>query len=182
VPVADPGRKEVLDVETAERSWYDKARSLSYWFEMVGLVGMAIMGLTTLVDVIGSKVLQRPLPGSTEIVSVLQVATIAFGLAFSKVDGRHIRVDVFVNALPPRGRALLDAFGALLGLALFIALGWMMCEHGINLGDSGTKTLLLGIPLAPFSFAVALCCMPMCLVILSELVASLRRMIEQWTL
>jgi TRAP-type C4-dicarboxylate transport system permease small subunit len=165
-----------------DAAWFAKFRksihSLSSWFERVGLVAMAAMGLTTLIDVIGSKVFRVPLPGSTEMTSVIQVLAIAGGLAFSKIDGRHIRVDFLLEWLPQRSKAALDVFSALLGLGLFAVAGWMSYYHGVNLLNSGTKTFLLGIPLSPFAFWIALCCIPMCLVIIIELLTSIERMLR----
>jgi TRAP-type C4-dicarboxylate transport system permease small subunit len=169
-------------MEITEASWFIKfhksINSLSRWFERVGLVAMAAMVLTTLIDVIGSKVFKWPLPGSTEITSVAQVIAIAGGLAFSKIDGRHIRVEFLMEWLPQRGKAALDLFSALLGFGLFAVAGWMTYEYGLSLFNSGTKTLLLGIPLSPFSFWIALGCIPMCCVIIIELVASIERMLR----
>jgi TRAP-type C4-dicarboxylate transport system permease small subunit len=152
--------------------------SISSWFERVGLVAMAAMALTTLIDVVGSKVFKWPLPGSTEITGVIQVIAIAGGLAFSKIDGRHIRVEFLMDWLPGRGKAALDIFSALLGLGLFAVAGWMTYEHGLSLLGSGTKTFLLGIPLSPFSFWIALSCIPMCCVIIIELLTSIERVLR----
>jgi TRAP-type C4-dicarboxylate transport system permease small subunit len=163
-------------------AWFAKFRksinSSSSWFERVGLVAMAAMALTTLIDVIGSKVFKWPLPGSTEITSVVQVIAIAGGLAFSKIDGRHIRVEFLMEWLPRRGKAVLDLFSSLLGLGLFAVAAWMTYEHGLSLLGSGTKTFLLGIPLSPLSFWIALCCIPMCCVIIIELLTSIERMLK----
>jgi TRAP-type C4-dicarboxylate transport system permease small subunit len=165
-----------------DAGWFAKFRksinSLSTWFERVGLVAMAAMALTTLTDVIGSKLFKWPLPGSTEITSVIQVIAIAGGLAFSKIDGRHIRVEFLLEWLPQRGKGTLDLFSALLGLGLFAVAGWMTYEHGLSLFNSGTKTFLLGIPLSPFAFWIALCCIPMCCVIIIELLISIERMLR----
>jgi len=169
-------------MEITGATWFTKLRksihSLSAWFERVGLMAMVAMALTTLIDVIGSKVFKWPLPGSTEITSVVQVITIAGGLAFSKIDGRHIRVEFLLDWLPQQGKAVLDVFSDLLGLGLFAIAGWMTYEHGLILFNSGTKTFLLGIPLYPFSFWIALGCIPMVFVIITELVASLERMLK----
>jgi TRAP-type C4-dicarboxylate transport system permease small subunit len=169
-------------MEMTGATWFAKFRksvnSVSSWSERVGLVAMAAMALTTLIDVIGSKVFKWPLPGSTEITSVVQVIAIASGLAFSKIDGRHIRVEFLLEWMPQRGKAALDVFSALLGLGLFAVAGWMTYEHGLSLFNSGTKTFLLGIPLSPFSFWIALGCIPMCFVIIIELVASIERMLR----
>jgi len=164
-------------MEITSAAWFSKFRksinSSSGWFEWVGLVAMAAMALTTLIDVIGSKVFNWPLPGSTEITSVVQVIAIAGGLAFSKIDGRHIRVEFLMDWLPQQGKAVLDLFSSLLGLGLFAVVGWMTYKHGLSLLGSGTKTFLLGIPLSPFSFWIALCCIPMCCVIIMELLSSI---------
>jgi TRAP-type C4-dicarboxylate transport system permease small subunit len=167
-------------MEITGATWFAKLRksihSSSSWFEWVGLVAMAAMALTTLIDVIGSKVFNWPLPGSTEITSVVQVIAIAGGLAFSKIDGRHIRVEFLIEWLPQRGKAALDVFSALLGLGLFLIAGWMTYKYGLSIPN--TKTFLLGIPLYPFSFWIAFCCIPMVCVIIIELVASIERMLK----
>jgi TRAP-type C4-dicarboxylate transport system permease small subunit len=169
-------------MEITGATWFAKLRksihSSSSWFEWVGLVAMAAMALTTLIDVIGSKVFKWPLPGSTEITSVVQVLAIAGGLAFSKIDGRHIRVEFLLDWLPQRGKAVLDVFSDLLGLGLFAIAGWMTYKHGLILFNSGTKTFLLGIPLYPFSFWIAIGCIPMVCVIIVELVASTERTLK----
>jgi TRAP-type C4-dicarboxylate transport system permease small subunit len=169
-------------MKMTDTAWFARFRklihSLSSWCERVGLVAMAAMALTTLIDVIGSKVFKWPLPGSTEMISVIQVIAIAGGLAFSKIDGRHIRVEFLSEWLPQRGKAALDVFSSIMGLGLFAVAGWMTYEHGLSLLGSGTKTFLLGIPLYPFPFWIALCCIPMCFVIIIELLTSIERIIR----
>ena len=165
-----------------DAAWFVKFRksinSSSSWLERVGLVGMAAMALTELIDVIGSKVLNLPLPGSTEITAALQVVAIAGGLAYSKIDDRHIRVDFLLDCLPERGRAALDLFSEVLGLGFLVVAAWMSYEHGVSLLESGTRTFLLGIPLSPFAFWIALCCVPMGCVIITELFTSLGRLLK----
>jgi len=169
-------------VRGAEMGWFVRARAsihtVSLWFERVGLVAMAAMGLTTLVDVIGSKVFNLPLPGSTEIIGVVQILAIAGGLAFSKIDGRQIRVDILFEWLPRRGQAVIDVFSALLGLGFSAVAAWMCYLHGLSFLESGTKTFFLGIPLSPFAFWTALCWVPMCFVIIGELLSAVAGMLR----
>ena len=169
-------------MKMTDAPWFIKFRksidSSSKWLERAGLAGMAAMALTELIDVIGSKALNLPLPGSTEITAMLQVVAIAGGLAYSKIDDRHIRVDFLLECLPERARAALDLFSAVLGLGFLAVAAWMSYEHGLSLFESGTRTLLLGIPLSPFAFWIALCCVPMCCVIITELLTSVERMLK----
>lgn len=167
-------------MELKDKQWFAKLSRVvdvvSIWFERVGLVGLSAMALTTLVDVIGSKLFNLPLPGSTEIIAVIQITTIAGGLAYSMIDGRQIRVDILIDFLPVRARAVLDIFGDLVGLALFAMAFFMMYAHGADFYNSGTKTFLLHVPLAPFAFWITLCCIPMCGAILIDLLRSIGRM------
>lgn len=165
-----------------EASWFGRINSslkfVSAWFERVGLAAMVFMGLTALVDVIGSKLFRLPLPGSTEITAVIQMVAIAGGLAFSEIDGRHIRVDLLIVWLPKRYKASLDLFSSILALSFFAVAGSMMTKTGMNLTESGTKTFLLQIPLAPFAFWIAFCSLLMCCVIIMKMIVSIQRMVE----
>jgi TRAP-type C4-dicarboxylate transport system permease small subunit len=168
-------------MNTTHATWFDRSNAsvteVSAWCERIGLVAMAAMALTTLIDVIGSKVFHKPLPGSTEITGIIQVVTIAGGLAFSKIAGSQIRVDFIFDLLPEKGKAVLDLFGALLGLGFFVIASWMSFENGFTLYGSGTRTFLLGIPLYPFAFWIALCCLPMICILIVEMVTSFERML-----
>lgn len=169
-----------MNIERA--AWFEKLNryttTASRWFERVGLLSMAAMALTTLIDVVGSKFFLRPLPGSTELTGIIQIIAIAGGLAFSKIDGRHIRVEFLVDWMPLRGKAMLDLFSSVLGLFLFAAAGWMMYQLGNDLLDSGTRTFLLGIPVFPFAFWIGICCIPMCFAIIIDLIISFNRMMQ----
>jgi len=167
---------------TTDAAWFARLRApirlVSVWLERVGLAALVLMGLTALVDVIGSKLFHLPLPGSTEITAVIQMVAIAGGLAYSEMDGRHIRVDFLFAWLPERGQASLDLFGSILSLTFFAVAGCMMYENGMSLFESGTSTFLLKIPLAPFAVWIALCSILMCCVIILKLFAFIQRMLE----
>lgn len=152
--------------------------SVSRWFEWLGLAGFALMGLTALVDVVGTKLLGLPLPGSTEITSVLQIMAIGAGLAFSQIDGKQIRVDIITAFLPKSLGHGLDILASVLGVLFFALAAWMLYGMGENLSSSGTRTLLLGIPLAPFAFWLSICCIPMCCAILVEFFNAIRGLTE----
>ena len=152
--------------------------SVSGWLEWVGLVALVGMVLVALIDVVGSEGFQWPLPGSTEITAFLLVVAIAAGLAFSQIAGRHIRVGFLFDRLPRRGKAALELFSSVLGLGLFAMVGWVTYDYGLRLFSSRTETLLLGIVHYPFALWIAFCCIPMCCVIVIELLSSINKMLK----
>lgn len=168
-------------MEFTKATWFTKLRGhvtvVSGWFEVVGLVAIVAMVLATLIDVVGSK-FKWPLPGSTEMISLLQVVAVAAGLAFSKIDGKQIRVELLLSFLSERGKAFLEFFISILGLGLFVAAVWMLFEQGLNFRDSGSVTFALHIAFYPFSLWISLCCIPMCCVIIMELLSSFDKLLK----
>lgn len=154
--------------------------SLSSHVERLGILGLSGMALVTLVDVILSKSVSRPLPGSTEMVGVLQVFAISAGLAFSKIDGRHIRIEFFLSMLPEAARRIIDILGSLLGLGFFVLAFLSTFEYALGLLKTRTVTLLIKIPLAPFLFWASLCSLLMCCVLLFEILQFARNKRSPW--
>ena len=106
-------------------TWFNRFHkftvSIGGWLEWMGLAALAIMVLIALIDVVGSKAFNWPLPGSTEITGVIQVVAIAGGFTLSKIDGRHIRVGFLIDKVTGRGSAALEIFSAVLSLGFFAA-------------------------------------------------------------
>ncbi|HJX13565.1 MAG TPA: TRAP transporter small permease [Dehalococcoidales bacterium] len=164
-------------MEITGTSWFARlhksVRSVSGWFEVVGMVALMAMVLAALIDVVGSKGFRWPLPGGTEITGVLQVVAIAAGLAFSKLGGSHIQVGFLIARLSGRSLAALNILIALLSLGLWVVAGWMTLDLGLSLFHRGTETMLLGIPHYPFAFWIALSCIPISFVIILDLITSI---------
>jgi len=154
-------------------------RSLSAWFEWVGLAALLIMMFITCIDVIGAKLFLKPVFGSIDIVMLSQLVAISFGLAFSLLLGRHVQVEFFVPRLPRRAQAVTDSIVFLLGLILFILVIWRLCAYGYSLQTGEEVTATARIPLAPFAYGIALACIPVCMVFFLEFINSLIRLVEK---
>ena len=71
----------------------------------------------------GAKLFMAPVPGSTEIISLVQVTAIVFAVAATQRYKGHISVEMFVTTLPPRMQSLVKALTACLAAILFVLLG-----------------------------------------------------------
>ncbi|MCL6478632.1 MAG: TRAP transporter small permease [Peptococcaceae bacterium] len=144
---------------------------ISAWFERVAMVGIVGIIIATLIDVIGAKIFNKPLAAGTEVVYFLQIVAIAGALASTKIDGKHIRLE-FVDSLPKRIKSTFNFIVAVLGLGLFILLAWKSFEYAQTLRSTHEVTATSRVPLFPFVLWIALCCIPLCLVLLQEMVKS----------
>ena len=150
----------------------------SVWFERIAMVGIVGIIIATVIDVLGAKLFGKPLAAGTEVVYFLQIVAMAGGLAFAQIEGRHVRIE-FVDSAPKIIKNALNFISAVLGLALFVLLGWYSFEYAQDLRNAGEVTAASRIPLFPFAIWVGICCIPMCLVLLKGMVNSVIEVIKK---
>ena len=154
-------------------------RRLSGWFEGIGLAAMLVMMAITCIDVIGAKIFKSPMLGALDVVQLCQIVAIAFAASMTLIVGRHIRVEFFFDLLPRRVQVVINFLVLLIVLGLFILIIWQVCLLGYSFQTSGEYSPTAYIPLYPFAYAVALACIPFCLVLLTEFFNSLKQKVEK---
>ncbi len=155
------------------------ASTVSRSFNWVAGVAMVAMLAGTVADVIGIKVFKNSVPGGMDMVDLLGIVVTGFAIAYTRLIGGHIRVELILNRLPKRAHAGLYSFAALLGLALFVFLTWQSFAYGQTLRSTGEVSMTNGIPLYPFAYALALACIPVCIVLVSEFLSSLLKAVAK---
>ena len=151
---------------------------ISVWFERIAILGIIGIIAATIVDVLGDKLFNKPLSAGTEVVYFLQVIAIASALAITKIDGKHIRLE-FVDSLPKKAKGLFNFLAALLGLGLFIILSWKSFEYAQALRNAQEVTAASRIPLFPFAIWIGISCIPLCLVLIKEMINSLVEVVKR---
>lgn len=134
--------------------------------------GTAWIGVITAIicaDILGRLLFNYPLIGVPEIVKVSVVALVWLQMAHTLKIGGHIRSDVILDRLSPRGRALVNVIAALLGTFVFgfiVISGWHNMIEGWRIGEFEGELpvrvptypvrtiLILGAGLTCFEFVV----------------------------
>lgn len=150
-------------------------RRLSGWCEWLGIAAMLLMMVITCIDVVGAKIFKLPILGAIDIVQLSQIVAISFAASMTLILGRHIQVEFFYNLLPPRAQAVIDSAVPLLGLGLFIVIIWRLFVLGLSYQNTGEYTATAYIPVYPFAYAIAIACIPVCLLLLLEFFKSLTK-------
>ena len=146
------------------------------WVAGAGLIGM--LGLTV-ADIIGIKLFRSPVPGAIELVGFIGVVVIAFALAYTEVLHGNIQVEFFVMRMPRRWQASIGAFVSFLGLVLFALLAWQSYNFARVLQSTGEVSMTQNIAFYPFVYAIAFCCIPLCLVLLAKCLKSVMKAIKK---
>jgi len=121
------------------------------------LAGGALMVLMmiTVVDVFMRYVFRNPIAGGLELVELAMVCLSAAALAWRAYDAGHIKVDLFVGRLSPRGQKAFD--GLSYGLALVVALlvATQSVRQALFAHRLNASTSTLHIPQWPFYLVLA---------------------------
>jgi len=152
---------------------------LSHWFNWVAGAAVVAMLVLVVADIIGIKFFKYPIPGGIEMVSFLAVVVTAFAIAFTQMHHGHIQVEFFVMRMPTRIKAGVIALVSLLGTVLFALLAWQSYKFGYTLQVTGEVSMTQRIPFYPFVYAIAFCCIPICLLLLVDFLKSVMKVVQQ---
>ncbi len=142
------------------------ASSLAKLMDIVaGLALVGIMLLTSL-DVI-LRYFGRPIQGAYDIVSMAAVFIIGFALPRTSWDRAHVTVDILVDNFPAIRRAFWVGT-RILALFLFALLAWNLIKLGLDFSETGESTLTLALPLYPVAFALGMCAVVQCVVLVAD--------------
>jgi TRAP-type C4-dicarboxylate transport system permease small subunit len=153
-------------------------RRVSEGVEWIGFAALFLMVVLTCVDVVAAKVFRAPVFGALDVVILAQLIAVSFAVAIGLIMGRHVQVEFFVMLLPKRLQSGIDCIVNFLGLGLFIVIVWQLFAYGYGMQIGGEESMTARIPLAPFAYAVAVGCIPVCLIYLQKLLTSIVKTVK----
>ncbi len=140
--------------------------------DTVGGLILTFMMLVTVVDVI-LRYLGTPITGTYELVYLGGALVIAFAMPRTSWDGANVNVDFVVQAMSPKMRKAMGACTRILGAVFFAFLGWNLFRLGNTLLQKQEVSLTLHVPIYPVVYALGVCAIVECLVILVMFVSEL---------
>ena len=162
---------------TAIKKWIQR---INFYLCLVGMFLLIPMMLLTAGDVIGRAVWARPIPGAVELSSYMLAVFILLGVAYTHQVKGHVRVTMLVSRLPERAGLIMDVMTILLSLFILSILAWQGWVVGM---EERTVSDMLRIPQRPFRLLVSIAGIFICLELLIDLSASVRKLVrgKLWT-
>ena len=143
-------------------------RKLVLVFSIGAGLGIVTMMVVTCMDV-ALRVLDRPLTGVFDIVTIAGALTIACALPYTTAVKGHVAIEFFFLKLARRGRTIVDTLTRLITMNLFVILSWHSTRYGLALRTAHQVTPTLRIPVFWVPWVIALSCGLVALVILDNL-------------
>jgi len=143
----------------------------------IAAVALSSIVLITLADVVGRYFFNTPVQGAWEIVGLLMICAGTWGWGYCQMSKSHITVTVVTNHLSGRVRAGIKTFAYLIGLIGFTLISWQtfLLAKKYYFLKHGNETLTIGIPFAPFMLMMSISTGLMALVLIVDIVQSIKK-------
>lgn len=139
-----------------------------------GLLLLASVGIN-FANIIGRYFFSVSLQWAEEMMLFLMVGCVFLGIGLVGWSGRHIRMDVIVSLLPPRGRRAMELFADLVVIATSLALAVIALPAIRMLAVFDQRSQAANIPLAIPQAMVPLGLTLMALLVAIRLIAGARK-------
>ena len=91
---------------------------------LLGTVGMIVSMVLGVADVVGTKFLDWPVPGTLEATESTMVLIVFGALAYAQERRGHIRVELLYSHAGPRGKSFMEVVTHVVAFAFFALLAW----------------------------------------------------------
>jgi len=134
--------------------------SVALWFNRVAIGALLGMFALLVLDILSSKLLNRPIVATVDVASLLALVVASFSVTRTILAGRHIEVEFIVTNLPRGTRKIFNVLSSFLSLVFFCLIVWRSSIYAYSLQKTGESSLTQHIPLAPFAYGLAIACIP----------------------
>ncbi len=115
---------------------------------------LLLMGLTVS-DALLRSLANRPILGGSDLIQVTLSVVVACALPLCVAAGRAIAIDMLVDRLPERARAIVARLVAVICSGVLLALSWRCAVNAGEAAMFGETTMLLRISYGPFYLALS---------------------------
>ena len=147
--------------------WFSE--KLSKLMNVIAYAALTFIMLLTVADVV-LRFFGHPIVGTFEIVGMGGAVAIGFGIPLTSWLRAHIYVDFVIQKFPKSGMNAMNILTRVIGIALFILIGYNLLIYATDLYKSGEVSLTRQIPFYPIAYGMGVCCFIQCLVLFTDII------------
>lgn len=126
---------------------------IDYVSRIAGMTAMGVlflMMLLTVADVFLRATISRPIIGTTEITEQMMVLVVFLGFGWCCLQGKHVRVDLFVSRYPRGAQKIIDIITIFIGMILVAIICWQTIMMTLTMQRLGITASYIKVPKYPF--------------------------------
>lgn len=100
----------------------------------------------------------RPIPGDWELIELMMVVVVFFGVAYTYFRKGHVRIDIVVKRLSWKVQTLINIITCFLSISIFLLIIWQSVIYSLGLKAQGITTGVLGFPVYTVSLLIPFGC------------------------
>jgi len=137
-------------------SWVEtKTLALTQRIAFVGVIGMVIIGILTVIDVVVLRaIFKAPIPGSNEFLVTVFAVAIAAVLPSGFAQGAVLDIDILAKRFGKPTTAWLRAVGGAIFTAILVLIAWRTGVRTYDAHLRGMETVILQWPMWPFLWSI----------------------------
>jgi TRAP-type C4-dicarboxylate transport system permease small subunit len=136
---------------------------------IIGGTALTLMMFLTVADVL-MRAGGHPILGTYEMVALSLAIVIGFSMPTVSLDRGHVYMEIILDKLSKRNKAMMNTFTRILCIILFAIIGYNLFTIGNEFHISGEVSSTLKIPFFPVSYGVGICCFLECFVFIFDIV------------
>ncbi|GGC11180.1 hypothetical protein GCM10011363_29790 [Marivita lacus] len=126
--------------------------------ETVMALFLLAMVALTFADVIGRRLVGKPIYGANDITEHLMALVVFAGLPLVTAAGAHLTIDLLDKLVSQPWMAWWRVLASVLVTLVLAVIAWLFIKHGLNASRISEVSQALRLPRAPLYFVMALSC------------------------
>lgn len=130
--------------------------ALSIVGKWIALTTMTLMMFYITFAVLNRQI-YKPIIGDVELVQLMMIILIMFGLGYSQSQEAHVSISIIVDRFPEQVQNIIIIIGYILTFIVTVIVAWVTLGIAIDeMKGSSRSTDLLEIPFWPFRYIISL--------------------------
>ena len=143
-------------------------------------VAVFILMVTMLIYSIIVRKAGHPMKGVMELSEFGMVLVTFLFMAANYFKADQMTMDTFVGKVPKKGRTIIGAFVHMVNVVILVLLSWRMFIRGWVVQGAEQTSTILAVPISPFIYVAAACCVVLTAVYLVHFLGSLIQVSDAW--
>ena len=135
----------------------------------IGGAALTFMMFLTVADVL-MRAGGHPILGTYEMVALSLAIVIGFTIPKVSLERANVYMEILLEKLSKRNRAIMNTFTRILCILLFAIVGYNLFLIGNEFHTSGEVSSTLKLPFFPIPYFVGFCCFVECFVFIFDIV------------
>ncbi|MGI5912353.1 MAG: TRAP transporter small permease [Syntrophomonadaceae bacterium] len=151
--------------------------NISRLLDKIAALGIVLIMLIVVSNIILRVLFKQPILGTVDYVNILSAISIGLAVAYCAFQNGHIAIEYLINKMSKKSSEVAALLVNLLALGFWSLASWQMGQLARSMSENGLVSTTSLVPLSPVVYAITLGFVVICLVLLLNVISSVKKVI-----